>query len=171
MKKVQSFAALPAKSSRNAEKSAFLIAAMGHVKEFMTDTQKSLILLREGKIALDSGDIRGGLDCFTQGIIFNPTVSLFNYRAICHKQLDMFNEAYFDYSYNIRLEPESGAHYCNRGLCLAKLRKFNLAIEDLNSAIELEPSAGNYFVRGSIYVDFGRFADAVRGTSFRIWLF
>lgn len=163
LKKNQSFQGIQTKSSRNAEKSATLLAAMGHVKDFMTDTQKSLILLREGKIALDNGDIKGALDCFTQGIIFNPTVSLFNYRAICHKQLDMYNDAYFDYSYNIRLEPENGAHYCNRGLCLAKLRKFNLAIEDLNSAIEYEPSAGNYFARACVFVDFGKFADASKG--------
>ena len=160
LKKNQSFAVFPAK--RGAEKSATLIAAMAHVKDFMTDAQKSLILLREGKTALDSGNLKGALDCFTQGIIFNPTVSLFNYRAICHKQLDMYNEAYFDYSYNIRLEPENGAHYCNRGLCLAKLKKFNLAVEDLNSAILYEPTAGNYFARACVFVDFGRFADAVK---------
>lgn len=162
LKKNQSFGGFVSKS-RGAEKSQTLIAAMSHVKEFMTDAQKSLILLREGKNALDSGDIKGALDCFTQGIIFNPTVSLFNYRAICHKQLDMFNDAYFDYSYNIRLEPESGVHYCNRGLCLAKLKKFSLAVEDLNSAIEYEPSAANYFARACIFVDCGRFPDAVKG--------
>lgn len=164
LKKNQSFAVFPAK--RGAEKSATLIAAMAHVKDFMTDAQKSLILLREGKTALDAGNLKGALDCFTQGIIFNPTVSLFNYRAICHKQLDMYNEAYFDYSYNIRLEPENGAHYCNRGLCLAKLKKFNLAVEDLNSAILYEPTAGNYFARACVFVDFGRFADAVKGAFF-----
>lgn len=154
-------------SKQHHEKSTALAQAMMHVKEFMTDTQKAIILLREGKVHLDAGDVRGALECFSQGIIYNPTVGLFNYRAICHKQMDMYNDAYFDYSYNIRLEPENGMHYCNRGLVLARLKKFQLSIEDLNSAIEYEPSAANYYARACVYSDFGRFTNAVAGCEFR----
>ncbi|KAJ1398121.1 hypothetical protein B484DRAFT_317514, partial [Ochromonadaceae sp. CCMP2298] len=93
-----------------------------------------------GKSLLDSGDVKGAIECFNEGISFNPTVSLFSLRASAHKSLDMHSEAYFDYSYNIRLEPENGAHYCNRGMCLAKLRKISMALEDLEIAIQLEPS-------------------------------
>lgn len=140
-----------------------LLQALGHVKDFMTDTQKSLILLREGRILFDAGDIKNSLECFSEAISFNPSVTLFNMRATCFKLLDLYSEAYFDYSYNIRLEPEVGAHYCNRALCLAKLKKLIPAIEDLNLAIQYEPSGSNYFARASVYSDFGRFEEAVAG--------
>jgi tetratricopeptide (TPR) repeat protein len=156
--------------SKIAEKSIALKQAMNHVKDSMTDAQKSFVLLREGKNNLENNEIRGALDCFSQAIVFNPTVNLFNYRAICHKLLEMFSEAYFDYSYAIRIEPESGTHYMNRALCLAHLKKFHLAIEDCNSAIEYEPTAIHYYSRACIYSDFGRFTNAVAGNELPIYL-
>ncbi|RYH27267.1 hypothetical protein EON65_13640 [archaeon] len=104
-----------AKKSNNKLPSVALTQAMTHVKDFMTDAQKALVLLREGRTLMDTSEFKGALDCFNQGICYNPVVSLFNARASCHKQLDMYKEAYFDYSFSIRLEPEVGAHYCNRG--------------------------------------------------------
>lgn len=151
--------------SRRVAPSAALAQAMSHVKDFMTDAQKALVLLREGKNLLDTNDPRGALDCFNEGIAFNPTINLFNYRAVCHKLLDMYTEAFFDYSYNIRLEPESGLHYCNRGLCLARLKKLSLAVEDLDLAIEYEPSANHYYARACVYADFGHFQSAINDYS------
>lgn len=138
-----------------------LTQAMTHVKDFMTDSQKALVLLREGKNYMDTGDIKGALDCFNQGICYNPSIILFNLRASCHKQLDMYKEAYFDYSFNIRLEPEVGAHYCNRGLCLAKLKKASLAMEDMDLGIRYDPSASHYYSRATVLAEFGRSEDAV----------
>ncbi len=137
--------------------------ALSHVKDFMTDVQKSFIMLREGRALFDNGHFQDALECFNEAISFHPSVTLFNMRAACHKQLELFNEAYFDYSYSIRLEPEVGVHYCNRGLCLAKLKKLNLAIEDLNLAILYEPSGNHFFTRGVIFSDFGKFQEAVDG--------
>eukprot|EP00981_Chlorochromonas_danica_P004577 scaffold912_cov187-Ochromonas_danica.AAC.55 len=138
-----------------------LTQAMSHVKEFMTDSQKALVLVREGKIYLDSGDIKGALDCFNQGISYHPSIALFNLRANCHKQMDLYKEAYFDYSFNIRLEPEVGGHYCNRGLCLARLRKAALALEDMDLAIRYDPNANHYYSRGTVCAEFGRHEQAL----------
>ena len=75
----------------------------------------------------------------------------------------MYNEAYFDYSYNVRLQPEDGGHYCNRGLSLSKLKKFSLALEDLDTAIELDPIPFHYFSRASVFADCGKFNLAIDG--------
>jgi tetratricopeptide (TPR) repeat protein len=120
-------------------------------------------LAQRGENLMNSSDIKGALDCFNQGICFNPSVTLFNLRAVCHKQLDMYKKAYFDYSFNIRLEPEVGAHYCNRGLCLSKFKKANLAIEDLILAIKYDPTAAHYYARATIYADFGKNEEDVSG--------
>ena len=115
-----------------------LIRAMMHVKEFMTDSQKSLILLREGKNEVDRGELGGAIDVFNYAISINPLLaSLYVLRAHCHKSLDMWMEAYFDWSYAIRLEPDSGAHYCSRALILSKLKRITLALEDADLAIEV----------------------------------
>lgn len=142
-----------------------LTQALAHVKDFMTDSQKASIIGREGKLIMDSGDLRGAIECFNEGISYNPTVSLFNLRATAHKLLEMFKEAYFDYSYNIRLEPENGAHYCNRGLCLSKLKKIAMALEDFEVAIQFDPSPTHYFSRATTYAEFGKYEMAVAGTT------
>lgn len=141
--------------------SVALTQAMIHVKDFMTDSQKALVLLREGKNYMESGDVKGALDCFNQGVCYNPSVTLFNLRASCHKHLDLYKEAYFDYSFNIRLEPEVGLHYCNRGLCLSRLKKAALAMEDMELAIHYDPSAAHYYARATVFADFSRNEDAV----------
>lgn len=154
---------LDIKSPKNGKvsQSPALQQALSQVKEFMTDSQKALILLREGKAYFDAGDFRGALDCFNEGISFNPNVTLFNQRAACHKALEMFNEAYFDYSYNIRIEPDVGQHYCNRGLCSSRLKKMTLALEDMNLAIHYDPCQAHFYARATVYGDFGRFEEAL----------
>ena len=145
--------------------SAILAQALHHVKDFMTDSQKASILAKEGKTMMDNGDLKDAIDCFNEGISYNPTVALFNLRATTHKLLEMYTEAYFDYSYSIRLEPENGSHYCNRGLCLSKLKKIAMALEDFEVAIQFEPSATHYYSRASTYADFGKFQLAIAGES------
>jgi tetratricopeptide (TPR) repeat protein len=143
--------------------STALSQAMNHVKEFMTDSQKALILLREGKIFMDASDFKGAIECFNEGISLNPSVSLFNMKAACHKSMDLYTEAYFDYSYTIRLEPDVGSHYCSRGLCLAKLKKASMAIEDLDIAVELDPSSSHLYSRAVTFADFGKYEPAIDG--------
>jgi tetratricopeptide (TPR) repeat protein len=145
------------------ELSAALAQCLSHVKDFMTDSQKANIIAREGKAIMDSGDIKGAIECFNEGISYNPTTTLFNLRAVAHKLLEMYTEAYFDYSYNIRLEPENGTHYCNRGLCLAKLKKIAMALEDFEVAIQFEPSASHYYSRATTYAEFGKYDLAIAG--------
>lgn len=142
-----------------------LAQALAHVKDFMTDSQKASIIGREGKIIMDTGDLKGAIECFNEGISYNPTVTLFSLRATAHKLLEMYTEAYFDYSYNIRLEPENGVHYCNRGLCLSKLKKISMALEDFEVAIQLDPSTTHYYSRATTFADFGKFEQAIAGSS------
>jgi len=78
--------------------------------------------------------------------------------------LDMYNEAYFDYCYMIRLQPEDGSHFCSRGLCLSKLKKYSLALEDLDSAIEFDPTPSHYFSRASIFAESCKFVNAIEGS-------
>lgn len=156
--------ALLKKANEEKKNSYALTQALTHVKEFMTDSQKSLILLREGRLLMDNGDFKGAIDCFNEGISYNPSVTLFNMKGACHKSLEMYSEAYFDYSYTIRLEPEVGAHYCSRGLCLAKLKKFDMAIEDLDLAVQLDPSVNHLYSRAQTFAEFGKFELAIEGT-------
>eukprot|EP01038_Epipyxis_sp_PR26KG_P007639 gene7639-10398_t len=145
----------------NGAQSMALTQALSHVKDFMTDVQKSLIFLKEGKAAMDSYDFRGAVECYSEGISYNPIVSLFSMRASCYKMLEMHSEAYFDYSYLIKLEPENHVHYSARGLTLSKLKKLRMAIEDLDIAIQLEPNPANYYYRGIILYDFSKYELAI----------
>lgn len=71
----------------------------------------------------------------------------------------------------IRMEPENGAHFCNRGVCLSKLKKFGMAVEDFDFAIQLDPSPANYFSRGTTFSDYGKYELAVQGNEWRDLLF
>jgi tetratricopeptide (TPR) repeat protein len=136
------------------ENTTTLQKAMTLVKDFMTDHQKSYILLREGKNAADKDNHYGAIDCLSAAINYNPTfIPLYLHRANSYKSLNMLTEAYFDYSYAIRLEPENGSHYCLRALVLARMKRFTMALEDADYSITLEPSAYNYYSRGTILAD------------------
>jgi len=158
-------------TTKESHLSLALQVALGHVKSFMTENQKSNVLLREGKAYVDQGDLRGAIDCFNEGINFNPTVSLFTSRALSYKLLEMYKEAYFDYSYAIRLEPDNASHFCARGLCLAKMKKLGMAIEDLDIAIGLDPSSINYCARATTYAEFEKYHEAIQGMVLSpVWL-
>ena len=91
----------------------------------------------QGKSLLENGDYVGAIECFTAGINLDPHVNLFQMRAAAFKNLNMFTEAYYDYSFIIRLEHSIGTHYCSRGLCCAKLKRLSLALEDLDTAVSV----------------------------------
>ena len=106
---------------------------------------------------------QGAIDCFSEGISYNPVVSLFSLRATCHKLLEMYKEAYFDYCYMIKLEPEIGSHFCSRGLCLAKMKKISMALEDLDVSIQLDPTPNHYYSRAVTFSEFGKYELAIAG--------
>ena len=111
--------------------------AMIHLREGMTDVQKSYILQREAKILNEAGNFQGAIDVITQAINLNHVLVFFQNRASYYKCLNKWTEAYFDYSFAIRIEPDNGAHFAQRGYCLAKLKHLVLAIEDLSNACEV----------------------------------
>jgi len=106
------------------------------------------------------------VECFSEAISYNPTlVSLYTSRASAHKSLNMWSEAYFDYSFCIRIEPDISTHYSSRGLCLLKLKRVTLAIEDLDAAIRMEPSAHNYFSRATVLLENGKYEQSIKDIS------
>lgn len=127
--------------------------AAQRVKEGMTTQQQAHVFHKEGKSYFDAGDMQGALECFNISISLNPMAVYYVNRAACYKNLNKHTEAYFDYSFAIRLEPESGALYCQRGLCAAKLERLTLALEDLDEACRFEPLPLNFYCRASLYAD------------------
>ena len=124
--------------AKKSEISATLASALAKVTDYMSDMVKGKTLLSEGKSAIEKGDYSGAIDCFSHGISFNPmNTDLYKMRVQCYKALNMLTEAYFDYSFLIRLEPNNGNYYCSRALILAKLKKYDMAIEDADYAVEV----------------------------------
>ena len=142
------------KGSSEKNLSAAMEFCQGHVKDFMSDSQKCLAYNKCGKLLMEKqGDYRGAIECFNEAVNCNPLVSTYLLRAAAHKSLDMWTEAYFDYSFAIRLEPEVASHFCHRGTCLMRLKHIALAIEDLDQACTLEPIPLHFYTRGTILAD------------------
>ena len=133
-----------------------------HVKEFMSDAQKANSYLKCGKAFMEKqGDYLAAIECFNEGINWNPIVSLYTFRAAAHKSLNMWTEAYFDYSFAIRMEPENGSFFCQRGMCLTKLKRIALAVEDLDQACTFTPTPLHFYSRGTILADSGQNEQAI----------
>lgn len=151
-------AASPTRRSQTEKKLSSAMLAMEfcshHVKDFMSDGQKAHSYNKCGKILMEKhGDYEGAIECFNEAMNWNPIVASYTYRAAAHKSLNMWTEAYFDYSFAIRLEPEHASHFCHRGMCLTRLKRIALAVEDLDQAIALEPIPLHYYSRGTILAD------------------
>ena len=131
--------------------SAALSHAMNQVKEGMTDSQKSYTLQKEGKNLMERSDYLGAIEVFSHAIDANHTVSLFHNRASCYKILKEWTNAYYDYCFAIRLEPDVSTHYALRGQIMMKMYKMDLALEDFTTACNLggESAGNNFFLRGS----------------------
>ena len=128
--------------------------AIAQVKDNMTDSQKAHTLLKQGRLAMEAGNYISAIDIFSEGISFTPTiVTLYTSRATCYKNIHKHTEAYYDYSFAIRLEPDNANLFCFRGLVLSKLKRDVMAVEDMDEAIRLEPLAYNYYCRGTVYAD------------------
>ena len=109
--------------SNNKVLSPALAHAMAQLKEGMTEAQKSYTLQKEGKFLMERQDFIGAIEVLSHAIDANHTISLFHQRAICHKTLYKWTEAYYDYCFAIRLEPEIAQHYALRGQVMMKMHK------------------------------------------------
>ena len=138
-----------------------LPTAAHHVKDFMTDNQKALAYLKAGKIMHERGQFRWALECFAEGISCNPSTSLYNARAASYKSLNMWSEAYFDYSFAIRLEPENATFYCSRGMVLARMKRWQLALEDCRAAVNYQSTPFHHYCLGTVCADSGRNTEAI----------
>jgi hypothetical protein len=65
------------RSQKTSAKSLVLTQALEHVKDFMTEPQKALVLLKEGKICMETGDLIGAIQIFSEAITYNPMVNIF----------------------------------------------------------------------------------------------
>jgi len=147
--------------SKEEKVSPALLEAAHHVKDFMTDNQKALAYLKAGKQMHDRGAYRWAVECLTEGISCNPSSSLFNARAASYKALNMWSEAYFDYCFAIRMEPDSGPFHCSRGMVLARTRRWQLALEDCEKAVELNSTPFHHYCKATVLADSGRNLEAI----------
>ena len=76
-------------------------------------------------------------------------------RAAVQKHLFLFEEAYFDFSFLARMEPNQAAYRWARSLVLLQLKKISAAKSDIDAAIALEPSSLHFYTRGSLFAETG----------------
>ena len=64
---------------------------------------------------MEVSNFSAAIECLNEAISINPHNSnLFLARASCHKSLQMHTDAYFDYSFLIKLEPINGKYWSFR---------------------------------------------------------
>lgn len=144
----------PHKAREEKQLSAAMEYCSHHVKEFMSDSQKAHTYNKCGKTLMEkNGDYHGAIECFNEAVNCNPIVATYTLRAAAHKSLNKWTEAYFDYSFAIRLEPEVASHFCHRGMCLTKLKRIPLAVEDMDQACALEAIPLHFYSRGTVLAD------------------
>jgi tetratricopeptide (TPR) repeat protein len=112
-------------------------ATIARITKGLTSEQQSFMLQRQGRIYLDQDDADAAIECFSRSISLFTSVANFMSRAQAYERNLDWSEAYYDYSFAIRLEPDNGILYGCRGMCLAKLKKFNIAIEDLTKCCQV----------------------------------
>jgi tetratricopeptide (TPR) repeat protein len=137
--------------------------ALADIKEYMNESQKATIYMREAKALMDGGEFLEATECLDEAISLTPhQVSFYLSRAACHKALHLYTEAYYDYTFLLKLEPGNASHHCARGLCLSKLKRPALALQDFDAAIELEPMSLHYKWRAVEYADNGQHDKALK---------
>lgn len=114
-------------------------AVITRLTKGLTAEQQSFALLKQGRLYLDQDDYDNAIEVLNKAITLNVSIANFIARASCYERLQCWTEAYFDYSFAIRLEPENGILYGHRGLCLAKLKKYDIAIDDLSKCVRVSP--------------------------------
>lgn len=79
---------------------------------------------------MENGNFAAAIECLSEAISINPHNSnIFLARASCYKSIQMFAEAYFDYSFLIKLEPLNGKNYsvclCDQLYAVLKHLEYN----------------------------------------------
>ena len=70
---------------------------------------------------------------------------------------NLYEEAIVDYTKAVKLNPNDGTAYSNRGVAKADIEDYDGAIADLSKAVELKPdSATAYYERGRVYQKTGQ---------------
>ena len=70
---------------------------------------------------MDASNFSAAIECLNEAISINPhNNNLFLARASCHKSLQMHTDAYFDYSFLIKLEPINGTEWRQVLICLSQ---------------------------------------------------
>lgn len=128
----------------------------------LTAEQQSFALLKQGRLYAEQESYDSAIEVFNKAISLHVSVHNFIARAACYEKILSWEDAYFDYCFALRLDPESGLLLAHRGLCLAKLNKFDIALEDLTKACQTEPSNANFYNRASVSVDAKRYQAALR---------
>lgn len=89
----------------------------------------------------------------TKAIEIFPSPEFYNNRGLI-SSYENHQSALKDYNQAIKLNPNFGMAYANRGAIYEKLGKQELALQDYNKVIELEPlSAWSYTARGKFYLN------------------
>ncbi len=83
-------------------------------------------------------------------------------RAIAYNKLNMTDRAIADYTSAVRIDPNYGDPYVNRGNIFFAHNSFDAAIADYNVALRIDPEDGNTYLNRSIaYFRMRRFQDAL----------
>ena len=130
-----------------------------HIKELyyrteQSDLQKSRILIREAnKLVMgQSPNIQDAIDLLTCAIDeLEQMASHYQMRGTFYMKLEKWNEAYFDFSKAIRIDPGNAHCFAQRGLCLQEMKHLEMAIEDLTSAIKIDETSNHLLLRANVY--------------------
>lgn len=137
-------------------------ALIARVTKGLTAEQQSYALLKQGRALMEQENYDSALEVLNKAVSLHVSVNNFVARAACFEKILSWEDAYFDYCFAIRLDPDSGVAFGHRGLCLAKMQKFDIAMEDLTKACQMEPSNANYYNRASVGLDASMYHSALK---------
>jgi tetratricopeptide (TPR) repeat protein len=141
--------------------SVVLEKALAEMKEGMSDTQRGYAFQKIAKQLMENLNYLDAVEVLSHAIDAAHVCNFFTQRAQCYKALQKWSEAYYDYSFATRIEPETASHLIQRGLVLTKMFKFDMAVEDLTAGVEIDYAASSYYHRGTVYNEMGKFAEAL----------
>lgn len=137
--------------------------ALLRIVKGLTMEQQSQVLMLQGKAYADKGDFDPAFECYNRAISLYIDVANFVIRAQAYEKCFMWAEAYFDYSFAIRLDPGAGVLYGHRSQCLARLGKLDLAVEDMARCCALDPALPNMLNKASLLLEYGQYREALNG--------
>jgi hypothetical protein len=132
----------------------------------LTMEQQSQVLMLQGKAYAEKGDFDPAFECYNRAISLHIDVANFVIRAQAYEKCFMWSEAYFDYSFAIRLDPGAGVLFGHRGQCLARLGKLDLALEDLTRCCSLDSALPNLLNKASLLLECRLYKEALAGNIF-----